>query len=158
MRPARPDELAAVGELTGRVYLDENFLDGDDGYLPHLQDARTRAAEAELWVAVEDGRLLGTVTFTPAGSSYREIARADEGEFRMLAVAPEARGRGVGRLLVELCLARSRELGYAGVRMSSLDRMRSAHRLYEQLGFLRAPEDDWEPQPGVSLRAYRVRL
>ena len=57
----------------------------------------------------------------------------------MLAVSPAARGRGVGRALVEHCLRRSRELGYAGIRMSSMDRMTSAHRVYERLGFVRAP-------------------
>ena len=40
----------------------------------------------------------------------------------MLAVSPGARGRGVGQALVEQCLRRSRELGFVGVRMSSMDR------------------------------------
>ncbi len=98
------------------------------------------------------------MTFCPVGSSYREIGRDDEGEFRMLAVSPAARGRGVGRALVEHCLDRSRELGYAGIRMSSMDRMTSAHRVYERLGFVRAPQDDWAPVPGVNLLAYRAPL
>ena len=87
-----------------------------------------------------------------------DLIRDDEGEFRMLAVSPAARGRGVGRVLVERCLERSRELGYAGVRMSSMDRMTSAHRVYERLGFTRAPEDDWSPVPGVNLVAYALSL
>ena len=53
---------------------------------------------------------------------------------------------------------RSRELGYAGVRMSTMDRMTSAHRVYERLGFARAPEDDWSPVPGVALLAYAAPL
>ena len=88
------------------------------------------------------------MTFCPVGSPYREIGRDDEGEFRMLAVSPAARGRGVGQALVELCLRRARELGYAGIRMSTMDRMTSAHRVYERLGFVRAPQDDWSPVPG----------
>ena len=98
------------------------------------------------------------MTFCPVGSAYREIGRDDEGEFRMLAVNPAARGRGVGRALVEHCLRRSRELGYAGIRMSSMDRMTSAHRVYERLGFVRAPQDDWSPVPGVNLLAYCASL
>ena len=123
-----------------------------------LADAAGRADAAELWVAVDDGELLGTVTFTPVGSSYREIGRGDEGEFRMLAVAPESRGRGVGQALVQHCVDRSRELGYAGVRMSTMDRMSAAHRVYERLGFTRSPEDDWSPVPGVVLLAYALRF
>jgi len=145
-----------VGRLTSEVYVGDGFLAADDGYIRHLTDTARRAREAEVWVAVGEGRLLGTVTFCRPGSAFREIGRADEGEFRMLAVAPAARGRGVGQALVELCVRRSRELGYTGVRMSTMDLMTSAHRVYERLGFARSPEDDWSPEPGVTLLAYRL--
>ena len=59
---------------------------------------------------------------------------------------------------MELCLARAHELGYAGIRMCSMDRMTSAHRVYERLGFTRAPEDDWSPVAGVRLLAYATTL
>lgn len=154
VRPVLPAEFAAVRELTLRAYVDEGFVGADDDYTEELADTRRRAREAEVWVAVEDGQVLGAVTLCPLGSAYREIARDDELEFRMLAVAPTARGRGLGRTLVEVCLDRARELGYAGVRMSSMDKMTSAHRVYERLGFTRAPEDDWSPVPGVRLLAY----
>jgi hypothetical protein len=36
--------------------------------------------------------------------------------------------------------------------------MASAHRVYERLGFSRAPERDWQPVPGVDLIAYRLRF
>jgi GNAT superfamily N-acetyltransferase len=158
LRQVVPDEFAEVGRLTVEVYVEDGFIDPEDGYVSELADTRRRAREAEVWVAVEDGQLLGSVTFCPVGSLFREIGGDDEGEFRMLAVRPDARGRGVGRALVELCVRRARELGYAGIRMSTMDRMASAHRVYERLGFTRAPEDDWSPVPGVSLLAYATKL
>ena len=158
LRPVRPEELEDVGRLTADVYVGEGYIDEGDGYVLELVDTPRRAREAEVWVAVEDGHVLGSVTFCPVGSAYREIARDDEGEFRMLAVSPSARGRGVGRALVEHCLGRTRELGYAGIRMSTMDRMTSAHSVYERLGFTRAPEDDWSPEPHVALLAYAARL
>ncbi len=158
LRPVRAEELVEVGRLTAEVYVGDGFLDASDSYIDQLADTARRAREAEIWVAVEGGKLLGSVTFTAAGTPFREIAHADEGEFRMLAVNPAARGKGVGQALVELCLRRSRELGYAGVRMSSMDRMTSAHRVYERLGFVRSPEDDWSPAPGVRLLAYALRF
>ncbi len=158
IRRAEADELDVVGRLTVQAYLDDGFLAAGDRYVHRLADAATRASEAEVWVAVADGEVLGSVTFCPIGSPWREVGREDEGEFRMLAVATSARGRGVGRALVEHCVARSRELGYAGIRMSTMDRMSSAHRVYERLGFTRAPEDDWSPEPGVALLAYAARL
>ncbi len=147
-----------VGRLTAEAYVGDGLMDAEDGYVEQLVDAARRAREAEVLVAVDGDRVLGTVTFCEVGSAYRELGRDDEGEFRMLAVSPTARGRGVGRVLVERCLERSRELGYAGVRMSSMDRMTSAHRVYERLGFTRAPEDDWSPVPGVNLVAYALSL
>lgn len=147
-----------MGRLTAEVYVGDGFIDAADGYVDQLADTARRAREAEIWVAVEDGRVLGSVTFCVAGSSFREIAHDDEGEFRMLAVNPAARGRGVGQALVELCVRRSRELGYAGVRMSTMEQMTSAHRVYGRLGFVPAPKDDWSPAPGVTLLAYSIRF
>jgi ribosomal protein S18 acetylase RimI-like enzyme len=147
-----------VGQLTLDVYVGDGFVGPSDGYATKLADTTQRAREAEVWVAVEGEHVLGSVTFVLPGSPYREIAHDDEGEFRMLAVDPDARGRGVGKTLVELCLRRSRELGYAGVRMSTMDRMTSAHRVYERLGFTRVPDDDWSPEPGVALLAYGLRF
>ncbi|MGZ8745386.1 MAG: GNAT family N-acetyltransferase [Nocardioides sp.] len=158
IRLVRPEEHEDVGRLTAEVYVGEGYIDAADGYVLELADTPRRAREAEVWVAVEDGQVLGSVTFCPVGSAFREIAREDEGEFRMLAVSSSARGRGLGRDLVALCLGRSRELGYAGIRMSTMDRMTSAHSVYEQLGFSRAPEDDWSPVPGVMLLAYAASL
>jgi hypothetical protein len=37
--------------------------------------------------------------------------------------------------------------------VSSLDLMKTAHRMYERLGFTRLPESDWNPD-GVCLLAY----
>ena len=158
IRLAGPADLHEVGRLTAGVYVGEGYIDPEDAYVEQLSDGVGRAAGAELWVAADDHGLLGSVAFCPTDSRLREIGREDEGEFRMLAVAPQGRGRGVGRALVEHCLSRSRELGYGAVRICSLEEMTDAHRLYGRLGFERAPEDDWSPLPGVHLIAFVVAL
>jgi ribosomal protein S18 acetylase RimI-like enzyme len=76
----------------------------------------------------------------------------------MLAVAPAARGRGVGEALARLCLDRFRHEGCRAVVISSLPQMAAAHRLYARLGFRRLPERDWTPVPGVDLIAFAVDL
>ena len=157
IRLVSPDEIVAVGRLTAETYVGDGFVDAADEYVDQLADTARRAREAEIWVAVDEtGRLLGSVTFCPLGSPFREVARADEGEFRMLAVSQAARGRGVGQALVAQCVHRARELGYAGCRMSTMAQMAPAHRIYRRLGFVRAPDDDWSPAPGVELLAYRL--
>ena len=159
IRRARPEDVAAVGEVTVAAYAE--FISGDDdGYVRHLRDAATRDREAELWVATPDDseEILGTVTITPAGSPWREIGRDGEGEFRMLAVSPAARGAGIGTALVDLVLERFRTDGASAVVMSTLAEMRAAHRVYERAGFERDPARDWSPVPGVDLLAYRLDL
>ena len=159
IRRARPEDLDAVGDVTVEAYAD--YTKGaEDGYVTHLRDAAARHREAELWVALSDdgATVLGSVTVCPEGSPWREIAEPGEGEFRMLSVAPQARGLGVGTALVDLVLARFREEGARAVALSSLAEMSAAHRLYERAGFVRLPERDWSPVPGVDLIAYRLDL
>ena len=154
VRLAEPAEYAAVGDLTAQGYLADGALPPEDPYYDLLRNAAGRAAEAELWVAVDDGVLLGTVTCCPPGSPYRELATDAEGEFRALAVAPEARGRGIGRLLVERCLERAAATGSSGVVISTAEWMHAAHRLYARLGFVADPARDWSPRDGIRLRAF----
>lgn len=159
LRRARPEDLETVGEITVAAYAD--FTRGaDDGYIAHLRDAARRDREAELWVATPDDseEILGSVTICPVGSPWREIAREGEGEFRMLAVAPPARGAGIGAALVDLVLERFRAEGARAVVMSSLDVMAAAHRIYERSGFVRLPERDWSPVDDVQLIAFRREL
>src|SRR5262245_44920348 len=159
IRLAEPSEYAVVGDLTVEAYSVDGFLDDSDDYADHLRDAADRAAAAELWVAVDDGSVLGSVTYCPPGSRWCELAtEPDQGEFRMLAVAPAARRGGVGRALVEHCIARSRTLGHRELVLSSLASMTAAHRLYVTLGFVRAPELDWYPVPGIELLGFRLPL
>jgi ribosomal protein S18 acetylase RimI-like enzyme len=157
LRLARPEELDALGELTVAAY-EEFLLGAEDGYRVHVRDAARRAREAELWVAAEGEDLLGCVTYCPPGSPWREISRDDEGEFRMLAVHPRARGRGAGLALAELCEQRAREHGATGMVLSSLADMAAAHRIYGRLGYTRAPDRDWDPVPGVHLIAFSKEL
>jgi GNAT superfamily N-acetyltransferase len=160
LRRAQPEEFAAVGQLTLAAYVADGFLDSDDDYATELTAAAHRAAEAELIVAIDGAshELLGTVTFCLAGSHYAEISQPGEAEFRMLAVAPGARGRGIGHALAWWCVDRASEQGCSAVALSSLDRMHTAHRLYERMGFRRLPERDWFPTPEITLVCYLLDL
>lgn len=156
IREARPEEFAAAGELTAAAYVADGYVGAEHAYVAELRDAAARAGDAELLVAIDrsSGAVIGTVTTCPDGSPFREVAHADEGEFRMLAVAKAARGNGVGEALVRAVLARSHAAGKRAVAMSSATTMTGAHRLYERLGFTRDPSRDWEPAPGVPLLAF----
>ena len=59
------------------------------------------------------------------------------------------------------CCAPSFELagtnGLRRLRLCTLPPMKAAQHLYETAGFTRTPDLDWEPAPGVALRAYELR-
>ena len=159
VRRAREDELAEVGRLTVNAYAADGRITPDHPYATHLADAEVRQRDAVLLVASDgDGPLLGTVTAVPADSSIVEMCRPGEVEVRMLAVAPAARGRGVGELLARACVQVARDQGCQRVILSSGTWMTAAHRLYERLGFARVPERDWKPREDVQLIAYELPL
>jgi GNAT superfamily N-acetyltransferase len=155
VRRARPEELAEIGRLTLASYLADGMVNPEGSYASELADAARRARDAELLVAVDpEDTVLGTITICMQGSPLGELSRAGELEFRMLAVAPGARRRGVGELLVKSVLARATEIGAHRVVLCSAVEMHVAHRLYARLGFTRLPQLDWCPMPGVTLLAF----
>jgi GNAT superfamily N-acetyltransferase len=150
IRPVRPAEHKALGELIVRAYaaIDPEAL--DDPYAAELRDVAGR---------VGGGAVLGGVTYVPGPDSpWAEFTEPDAAGIRMLAVAPEAQGRGIGQALSLATVERARAAGKRQILLHSTDRMTAAHRMYLRLGFARDPSIDWEPLPGFWLRGFRLRL
>lgn len=157
VRPARPHEVDHVGRLTLTAYAVDGHARPAGSYAAELADAARRARDAELLVAVDASEsVLGTVTVCVPGSPMAEISQPGELEFRMLAVAWDARRRGVGEALVRSVLRRAAEMRAHRVVLCSAPEMHAAHRLYARLKFGRLPERDWEPAPGMTLLAFGV--
>jgi ribosomal protein S18 acetylase RimI-like enzyme len=162
MRLARRDEYAEAGEVTAHAY--EEFADPDDegwkDYLAELADVEGRADRTEVYVAADDGRVLGCVTLEldqTVGDDDKELP-PEMSCIRMLGVRTEARGRGIGRALVQRCIDRTAEVGKAIVSLRTTDRMTVAQRLYRDMGFVRDPERDVVFEDGFTLIAYRLEL
>jgi ribosomal protein S18 acetylase RimI-like enzyme len=152
IREARRPEYPEIGELTLRAYL--AGAGASAPYRPRLRDVAGRAATSTVLVAV-DGSLLGTVTYVPGpGTPLSEFADAEAAGMRMLAVEPAARGRGIGRALVEACIERARRQGKRRLVIHVRPEMAAALAIYEALGFRHEPRRDFEPLPGVELRGY----
>jgi ribosomal protein S18 acetylase RimI-like enzyme len=162
IRPAEPTDYETLGDITASAYLQDGLLafgDEDDWYLEELKNVAKRAETAEVLVATADDRILGGVTYVPAGGPMSEIARPGEAEIRMLGVSHAARGRGVGQALVQACVARAAATG-SDIVLCTQPTMHTAHRIYERLGFTRVPERDWHPIPGddFTLLTYKLTL
>ena len=61
------------------------------------------------------------------------------GEVKRMYVAPEARGRGLGRRLLAALEDAARDLGLRALRLDTNERMPEARRLYETSGYRAIP-------------------
>jgi len=155
IREARPEEYDSIADLTVAAYQGLAGAHLSGGYEGRLRDVKGRAAGAVVLVAVEDGSILGAVTYVP-GPQSPSAELLDEGEagMRMLAVGSPARRRGLGTALVLACINQARREGRHRVCLHTTPWMSDARRIYEKLGFRRDPERDWVPVPGVALLSF----
>jgi predicted N-acetyltransferase YhbS len=131
-----------------------------EGYRENILATLTDVAPARQIVAEKEGIIVGSVLLYPPGAAF---STPDEGllacpEVRLLAVAPEARGQGIGTALMKECIRRVRLLGAVCLNLHTTDMMQVAMRMYERMGFVRAPELDFYPDPSVTVKAYRFEL
>ncbi|WP_426624242.1 GNAT family N-acetyltransferase [Leifsonia sp. McL0607] len=135
IRPARPDEWAAVGGLRW----DPNREFGGEPDDTREAFATRFAAWAavhgahECFVAVEDGRVLGMtwLAILDRVPSARLFDRAS-GDLQCAYVVPDRRDDGIGGRLIDVVLARAEELGLERVTVHSSPR---AVAVYERHGF-----------------------
>ena len=163
VREARPDERAAVRELTLGAYAEFATIMDPTSWaeLDHaIRSALDAAVPSECIVAVDGATLIGTVTlYPPHVDAYGDTTRVEDcPEVRLVAVAPEERGRGVARALMEECIRRARASGATALGLHTSRSLRAAMALYAQMGFERWPESDFQPPGAELVEGYRLRL
>jgi len=89
-------------------------------------------AREHCWVATRGDQILGSVF----------LVRVDDhvAKLRMLYVEPAARGLGIGRKLVDTCMAFARSAGYGHMVLWTNDCLTEARGLYDRLGFVLTSE------------------
>jgi DNA-binding MarR family transcriptional regulator/GNAT superfamily N-acetyltransferase len=82
-----------------------------------------------LWVAERNGAIVGSIFAMPSEG------RPGTAQLRMLYVEPEARGLGIGRMLVDQCVRFARDNGYRRVRLWTQSILTPARKIYTAAGF-----------------------
>jgi len=122
-------------EYAAGLAIDLSFQDFD-AELAALPGAYASPGGAVL-LAECDAAAVGCVAVRPLDGPVCEMKR--------LYVRPAARGRGVGRRLVERICAAARERGYTEMRLDTLASMAPALRLYAAAGFRYIPAYGFNP-------------
>ncbi|TMK82488.1 MAG: GNAT family N-acetyltransferase [Actinobacteria bacterium] len=167
IRDGRADELDEIADLIAAAYAQfgpppgsaKELVDAFDEYRVDQRDVWSRLVDSQLIVAEEEGRLVGAVTFYPPGAEKKSERWPPEwAAFRLLAVPPDARGKGVGRALTDECLRRARDLGAPVMGLHTTIVMDVARAMYERMGFTRFPENDFPITDDFVVMAYTLPL
>ena len=126
IRPARQGDAERLAKLVG--LLDHEI----DAATLWAHTVELQAAGIPQLVAEEDGVVLGFVGLNRMIVAYRDrpVAR-----ITILVTAEEARGRGIGRVLVKAAIDKAREWGCGLLEVTSNERLGEAHRFYRHMGF-----------------------
>ena len=167
IRNAKPDEFRQIGKLMVTVYSAlEGFpnVDEQPNYYRMLRSIGdlTNKPGVELIVAVnENENLLGAVVYFADMGQYGSGGSATSEEnasgFRLLAVAQEARGAGIGKALSCECIERARRDGNDTLIIHTTKAMQTAWQMYEKLGFERALALDFL-QEKLPVYGFRLNL
>ncbi|WP_084507334.1 GNAT family N-acetyltransferase [Arthrobacter sp. TB 26] len=146
-RPAAPADFPAVASLLNLAYATVGVNPGETA-----NTVKERYENALVLVLEVRGILAGTLTIARSGSCYGRLARPGQMEVSRLAVARAHQGRGVGKAMLtgtaELC----RREGVQALVGATLERMTTAHQLYESIGAKRGVI------PGIKARGYTLDL
>lgn len=164
VRGAGPGDRDAIRAVTLAAYLEyaATIPAHWEGYRQNILATLAAAAPGTQIVALDDDRVVGAVLLYPPGAAIETPggtgATLTWPEVRLLAVAPSARGRGIGAALMNECIHRARSAAATALTLHTTDLMQAAMRLYERLGFARAHDLDLEPAPGIIAKGYRLDL
>lgn len=137
LRPIAPSDDPAVAAII-RAVMPEFGACGRGFAIEDPEVDRMSATYAQprsaYWVIESAGVILGGGGIAPLKDGDGETC-----ELQKMYFLPAARGRGLGRRLLETCLERARALGFRRCYLETLTGMDAAQRLYLAAGFRKIP-------------------
>ncbi len=138
LRPIQPADNQAVAQIIREVMatfgaVGDGFSSADaevDFMFENYDNPRSKYYVLEN----SDGKLVGCGGIAPL-----KDGDADTCELKKMYFYPEARGFGLGELMLRRLLEDARKIGFSKMYLESLAKMDKAVRLYEKLGFEKLP-------------------
>ncbi|MER9952654.1 GNAT family N-acetyltransferase [Mesorhizobium sp. M0047] len=126
LRPAVPADAAAIRDIVRAAYAKWVPVIGREP-LPMRTDYDKAVAEHSFDLAVEGGRIVGMIETIPAD---------DHLWIENVCVAPDAQGRGIGRLLLERAEQQAIEAGRVELRLLTNGAFEANVSLYRRHGYV----------------------
>lgn len=153
VREAVAKEFQEIGELMVNVYSNlDGFFSKDDhpAYFEKLANVGklTGHPKTKLLVAVSTlNQIAGAVVYIGDmkyyGSAGAATQEKDAAGFRLLAVDPTIRGKGIGKLLTKACIKLAKDEGHREMVIHTTNAMKIAWGMYEKIGFERSEDLDF---------------
>ena len=93
-----------------------------------------KAADSIYYVAEYNGEIMGGGGIYPT-----ENLPAGTCELVKLYISPAARGKGIGKVLLEKCILAAKQMGYKKIYLETMPELTIAIPMYEKLGFIYLP-------------------
>lgn len=100
-----------------------------DPYLDALFEVYA-VPKAIYFVVENNGKIIG-------GAGVKQLDNSDENicELQKMYFLPEARGLGLGKKLIDICIEKATGFGFDGCYIETMTYMEAAQKLYRKLGF-----------------------
>ena len=167
VRNAKPQEFLEIGKLMVQVYSQlEGFPKESEqpNYYKMLANVGelTKKPETELLVAVSaEDKIAGAVVYFSDmkyyGSGGTATKELNSSGFRLLAVSLLSRGKGIGKLLTNECIRKSKDKKLYQMIIHTTMAMQTAWKMYEDLGFERSEDLDFM-QGELTVFGFRLLL
>lgn len=135
IRMATVADAKAIAAVLAQSFAEYEPLYTAEAFAATTPDSRTiknRFGEGEMWVAVLEGEIVGTVSVVPEKVLY----------IRSMAVLPAARGNRIGERLLKEIEKYAVSNGYRRLTLCTTPFLDRAIKLYEKFGFARRGSAD----------------
>lgn len=133
IRPIQPKDNEGVATIIRSVLEDFNVPKVGTAYADKALECMFETYDtprAVYFVLEEAGTVIGG-----AGIAQLDNYEGNVCELQKMYFLSQARGRGLGTQMIDICLQKAKEFGYEKCYLETMDYMKAAQKLYKKYGF-----------------------